>query len=38
MKVYNDFNIDYENKDLEDAQIQMNIEEIENKEKEALNE
>ena len=38
MKVYNDFNIDYENKDLEDAQIQMNIEEIENKEKETLNE
>lgn len=38
MKVYNDFDIDYENKDLEDAQIQMNIEEIENREKEALNE
>ena len=38
MKVYNDFDINYENKDLEDAQIQMNIEEVENKEKEALNE
>ena len=38
MKVYNDFDIDYENKDLEDAQIQMNIEEVENREKEALNE
>lgn len=38
MKVYNDFDINYENKDLEDAQIQMNIEEVENREKEALNE
>ena len=38
MKVYNDIDIDYENKDLEDAQIKMNIEEIENKEKESLNE
>ena len=38
MKVYNNFDIDYKNKDLEDAQIQMNIEEIENREKEALNE
>ena len=28
MKVYNDFDINYENKDLEDAQIQMNIEEV----------
>ena len=38
MKVYNDFDINYENKNLEDAQIQMNIEEVENREKEALNE
>ena len=38
MKVYNDIDIEYENKDLEDAQIKMNIEEIENKEKESLNE
>ena len=38
MKVYNDFDINYENKDLEDAQIQLNIEEVENREKEALNE
>lgn len=38
MKVYNDFDINYENKDLEDAQIQMNIEEVENREKEALDE
>lgn len=38
MKVYNDFDINYENKDLEDAQIKMNIEEVENREKEALNE
>jgi DNA-directed RNA polymerase subunit beta' len=36
MKVYNDFDIDYETKDLEDAQIALNLEEMKKEEAEEI--
>lgn len=36
MKRYNDVEIDYETKDLEDAQIALNIEELEKEDQEQL--